>query len=116
MLRSANEFGVFRIVNHGISGEEILSVVNEVKFVLEYCNKGVDDRSWVEEGGNRETIFQVWRRNDSEVSENTVVQAETYRQIRYRKNPICLKMCCDGLGLAVTGLSKGPIFSEMFLK
>lgn len=82
MLRSVNEFGAFRIVNHGISGEEVLSVVNEAKSVLEDSNKGVDDRRWDGDDGNREAILQVRRPNDSEVSGNTVVEAETDREIR----------------------------------
>ncbi|XP_038881407.1 uncharacterized protein LOC120072944, partial [Benincasa hispida] len=92
MLRSVNEFGAFRIVNHGISGEEILSVVNEAKSVLEDCNKGVDDRGWFENDGNREAILQLRRRNDSKASENTIVPAETNRQISGKMERIRSKL------------------------
>ncbi|CAK9319806.1 unnamed protein product [Citrullus colocynthis] len=92
MLRSVNEFGAFRIVNHGISGEEILSVVNEAKFVLEDCNKGVEDRSWVDHDANREAILQVRRRKDSEASGNTVLQSETNRQISKKMERIRSKL------------------------
>ncbi|XP_023544633.1 uncharacterized protein LOC111804157 [Cucurbita pepo subsp. pepo] len=87
MLRSANEFGAFRIVNHGISGEEILSVVNEAKSVWED-----DDQSWAGDVGNREVVFQVRRRNDSEASENTVVQAATNRQISEKMEKLRSKL------------------------
>ncbi|KAL0544788.1 hypothetical protein IC582_019913 [Cucumis melo] len=96
MLRSVNEFGAFRIVNHEISGEEVLSVVNEAKSVLKDSNMGVDDRRWDGDDGNREAILQVRRRNDSEVSGNTVVEAETDREISEKMEKIRRKL--EGIG------------------
>lgn len=75
MLRSAGEFGAFRIVNHGISGEEILSVVKDAKSILE-------DSSSERNDGARAAIVQVRRRRHGGASEHSVARDEAYRHFR----------------------------------
>ncbi|BFG36565.1 hypothetical protein CerSpe_228390 [Prunus speciosa] len=71
LLVSAREFGAFRIANHGISAEELGSVVLEAESV--FGNDGNLSRRFVERTGNREEI--KWVRESGQ----KVVEDEKYR-------------------------------------
>ncbi|CAL8165866.1 unnamed protein product [Prunus armeniaca] len=71
LLVSARESGAFRITNHGISAEELGSVVREAESV--FGNDGNLSRRFVERTGNREEIKWVLE------SGQKVVEDEKYR-------------------------------------
>lgn len=71
LLVSARESGAFRIANHGISAEELGSVVREAESV--FGNDGNLSRRFVERTGNREEI--KWVRESGQ----KVVEDEKYR-------------------------------------
>ncbi|KAJ7961104.1 1-aminocyclopropane-1-carboxylate oxidase 3 [Quillaja saponaria] len=87
LLRSCSEFSVFRISNHGISGQELRSLVEDADFVScasvsDKGEKNTEFRSqFVDRTGNREKIACVRSSSDSkmEFDGRKDVKTETYR-------------------------------------
>ncbi|GAB2235974.1 hypothetical protein Drorol1_Dr00026419 [Drosera rotundifolia] len=94
LIRSAKEFGVVRIVGHGIARDEIVAA----KAVVEVFFGRLDDRkmrwrrSFVERVGNREEF--VWFRSDKAMVlwAREVMGPDRYRDFSYRMEGVVSKL------------------------
>ncbi|XP_062167806.1 uncharacterized protein LOC133874002 isoform X2 [Alnus glutinosa] len=77
ILQSARHYGVFRISGHGISGEELRSLVEEAEPVF----RNSDAPNLVKRNGNRKEILWARSRNERLESAPKFIGSETERQI-----------------------------------
>ncbi|GLT73006.1 hypothetical protein SLA2020_448960 [Shorea laevis] len=78
ILQSAMQYGAFRISGHGISGEELRSLVEEAEPVF----RNLEALNLVERNGNREKI--VWARSPELESAPKFIGSETERYRNFR--------------------------------
>lgn len=79
ILQSARQYGAFRISGHGISGEELRSLVEEAEPVF----RNSEALNLVERNGNREKI--VWARSPELESAPKFIGSETERYRNFRQ-------------------------------
>jgi hypothetical protein len=80
ILQSARHHGVFRISGHGISGEELRSLVEEAEPVL----RNSDAPNLVKRNGNRKEILWARSRNERLESAPKFIGSETERYRNFR--------------------------------
>uniref|UniRef100_A0A2N9HKD1 Non-haem dioxygenase N-terminal domain-containing protein n=1 Tax=Fagus sylvatica TaxID=28930 RepID=A0A2N9HKD1_FAGSY len=89
LLRSAKEYGAFRIVGHGISSEELRLLVEEAESVFQISEGNLN---LVESNGNREEIVWAPSMHERLESAGKLIGTEKYRNFSQNMENLASKL------------------------